>query len=142
MRFAPPAAPHSAEILPDAPMRVMPSLPIGLVYLQRWPELPTQLNAHELLVNRICTLLSNKPRASHLIHLLLRAPKEEVHMALCTLLQSGCVHIGQASTVPGTGAASLRPTAAPRKNSRKPRSPAPAPQPESMLGKLWTKISG
>lgn len=125
-------------------------LAIGLVYLDRWPELPTQLTEREILINSICTLLSNKPRASHLIHLLVRAPKDDVHAALRTLLQTGCVHIGRASTVPGTGSFPLAPQA-----TQMPR-PAPVPSkvassavpsaneseaPPSVLGKLWSRLS-
>jgi hypothetical protein len=40
---------------------------IGLLYLTRWPEQLTQLTERDRLVHRICTLLSSKPRASHLI---------------------------------------------------------------------------
>ena len=120
---------------------------IGLLYLTRWPALPAQLTERDRLVHRICTLLSNKPRASHLIHLLVQAPKDDVHAALRTLLQTGCVHIGRASTVPGTGNFPLAPQA-----------PMPAPVPSkvassalpsanesesspSVLGKLWSRLS-
>lgn len=123
-------------------------LAIGLVYLDRWPDLPTQLTEREVLINNICTVLSKKPRASHLIHLLVHAPKDDVHAALRTLLQTGCVHIGRASTVPGTGSHPL---------TSRPLGPAPAPlnrpsadlQEEAgheasgtgVLGKLWSRIS-
>ena len=147
MPLAAPTTSRSTESSSSAaPSVVQPGLPIGLVYLHRWPELPTQLNEHEMLVNSVCALLSNKPRASHLIHLLLRAPKDDVMAALRTLLQSGCVRIGQASTVPGTGTEASAKSATgttSRKSSRKSRSKASVEtsEPASVLGKLWTKIS-
>lgn len=117
-------------------------LAIGLVYLNHWPDLPAELSGQELLVNRVCTLLSSKPRASHLIHLLLQEPKDDVHAALRGLLQSGCIRIGRASTVPGTGDTGMPPEVlSPRKTARKPRTQVPATEQPGMLGKLWSKIS-
>lgn len=136
---------HQSSVVPGA---LNGGLAIGLVYLNRWPDLPAQLSEHEVLVNRICTLLSNKPRASHLIHLLLRAPRDDVHAALRGLLQSGCVQIGSTSTVPGTGDTPAAMTAS-RSSSRArkgtPRSTRGAPvvqdQLAGVLGKLWSRIS-
>lgn len=125
-------------------------LAIGLVYLDRWPDLPPELTEREVLINGICTLLSNKPRASHLIHLLLQAPKEDVHAALRSLLQSGCIHIGRASTVPGTGSALHKPVlantgqalpASVAASAQRPCADEGAPPSPSVLGKLWSKLS-
>lgn len=149
MSLAAPAD-HSPSKSTAATHQLHNGLAIGLVYLDRWPELPTQLTEREILINSICTLLSNKPRASHLIHLLVQAPKDDVHAALRTLLQTGCVHIGRASTVPGTGNFPLAPQA-----NQMPR-PAPVPSKvassalpsvnesessPSVLGKLWSRLS-
>ena len=146
MSLAAPAD-HSPSKSTAATHQLHSGLAIGLVYLDRWPELPTQLTEREILINSICSLLSNKPRASHLIHLLVQAPKDDVHAALRTLLQTGCVHIGRASTVPGTGNFPLAPQAP---------MPAPVPSkvassalpsaneseaPPSVLGKLWSRLS-
>lgn len=150
-----PAAPADLAPFPPSPA-AHPSqqdLAIGLVYLDRWPALPQQLTDSEILVNRICTLLSKKPRSSHLIHLLLRAPKNEVQIALRMLLQTGCIHIGQASTVPGTGnrplvtaappdtpLASQRTRPAP--SARKAHSAAATPNSlPAVLGKIWQRLS-
>lgn len=71
---------------------------IGLLYLTHWPEQLTQLTERDRLVHRICTLLSSKPRASHLIPPLVQAPKDDVQAALRALLQTGCIHIGRSAT--------------------------------------------
>lgn len=92
----------------------------GLLYLSHWPEQLTQLTERGQLVHRICTLLSSKPRASHLIHLQVQAPKDDVQAALRALLQSGCIHMGRSAT--GSCGAS-RPQAV--------REPAPAATPDA-----------
>ena len=146
MSLAAPAD-HTPSKSTAATHQLHSGLAIGLVYLDRWPELPTQLTEREILINSICTLLSNKPRASHLIHLLVQAPKDDVHAALRTLLQTGCVHIGRASTVPGTGSLPLTthapmpaPTPSTVASSTRP-SANEAESPPSVLGKLWSKLS-
>lgn len=139
MSIAAPADHHSSKS--TAAMHTLHTgLAIGLVYLDRWPDLPSQLSEREVLINKICNELSKKPRASHLIHLLVRAPKDDVQAALRTLLQTGCIHIGRASTVPGTGSQPLY--------AQPPESfPVPAVLQETgaptpgMLGKLWSKLS-
>ncbi|MEG2047674.1 MAG: hypothetical protein RR100_12565, partial [Comamonas sp.] len=138
-------ADHTPSQSTAATHQLHSGLAIGLVYLDRWPELPTQLTEREILINSICTLLSNKPRASHLIHLLVQAPKDDVHAALRTLLQTGCVHIGRASTVPGTGSHPLAtqahmPTPSKVVSSARP-SANEAESPPSVLGKIWSKLS-
>lgn len=115
-------------------------LAIGLVYLDRWPDLPSQLSEREVLINKICNELSKKPRASHLIHLLVRAPKDDVQAALRTLLQTGCIHIGRASTVPGTGVQPMYGQVAENYGAA-PANPADEAPAAGMLGKLWSKLS-
>lgn len=133
--------PHNTK----APPVTHTGLAIGLVYLDRWPDLPSQLSERELLVNRICNELSKKPRASHLIHLLVQAPKDDVQAALRGLLQSGCIHIGQASTVPGTGVpidADFGETTPPHASAGSNMSDDTEDAgPPSMLSKLWSRIS-
>ncbi len=136
---------------------------IGLLYLTRWPEQLTQLTERGQLVHRICTLLSSKPRASHLIHLQVQAPKDDVQAALRALLQSGCIHMGRSATgscsasrpqavrepapaaTPDAAAASAHPsaTAAPV-SSVSPvsaASPTLPASPATRLGKLWSRLS-
>ncbi|MDH1291099.1 hypothetical protein N5C43_07480 [Comamonas terrigena] len=139
---------------------------IGLLYLTRWPALPAQLTERDRLVHRICTLLSSKPRASHLIPPLVQAPKDDVQAALRALLQTGCIHIGRSATescsasrpqavrepapaaTPDAAAASAHPsaTAAPVSSvsSVSPvsaASPTLPASPATRLGKLWSRLS-
>ena len=132
--------PHNTK----SPAVTHTGLAIGLVYLDRWPDLPAQLSERELLINRICNELSKKPRASHLIHLLVQAPKDDVQAALRGLLQSGCIHIGQASTVPGTGVpldTSLQETSSNSLEQKLQNDDADDAGPPSMLSKIWSRIS-
>ncbi|WP_291589147.1 hypothetical protein [Comamonas sp. UBA7528] len=161
-----PAAP--ADTRYPKPARATPPLhreaTIGLLYLTRWPALPAQLTERDRLVHRICTLLSSKPRASHLIHLLVQAPKDDVQAALRTLLQTGCVHIGHSATESGSArrpqatrdrdrnpapaadtdaaVASAHPSvtaaATPSVSATSPTLPA---SPATRLGKLWSRLS-
>ena len=139
---------------------------IGLLYLTRWPEQLTQLTERDRLVHRICTLLSSKPRASHLIPPLVQAPKDDVQAALRALLQTGCILIGRSATEscsasrpqavrepapaasPDAAAASAHPsaTAAPVSSvsSVSPvsaASPTLPASPATRLGKLWSRLS-
>jgi len=138
----------------------------GLLYLSHWPEQLTQLTERGQLVHRICTLLSSKPRASHLIHLQVQAPKDDVQAALRALLQSGCIYIGRSATescsasrpqavrepapaaTQDATAASAQPsvTAAPASSvsAASPALPASPTLPASLatrLGKLWSRLS-
>lgn len=160
-----PAAP--ADTRYPKPARATPPLhreaTIGLLYLTRWPALPAQLTERDRLVHRICTLLSSKPRASHLIHLLVQAPKDDVQAALRTLLQTGCVHIGHSATESGSArrpqavrepapaaspdaaAASAHPSATaaptPSVSAASTASTAMPVSPATRLGKLWSRLS-
>ena len=141
----------------------------GLLYLSHWPEQLTQLTERGQLVHRICTLLSSKPRASHLIPLLVQAPKDDVQAALRALLQSGCIYIGRSATescsasrpqaarepapaaTPDAAAASAHPsaTAAPASSASpvssvsaaSPTLSASPASPATRLGKLWSRLS-
>lgn len=168
MRFAVPADtryPKSARATPLLHREAA----MGLLYLTRWPALPAQLTERDRLVHRLCTLLSSRPRAPHLIHLLVQAPKDDVQAALRTLLQSGCIHIGRTATAPcsasrpqaarasapaatpNEAASSARPSAtiAPLA-AVSPRSPAPPTTPVAPVvpvasitrwGRLWSRLS-
>ncbi len=161
-----PAAP--ADTRYPKPARATPPLhreaTTGLLYLTRWPALPAQLTERDRLVHRICTLLSSKPRASHLIHLLVQAPKDDVQAALRALLQTGCIHIGRSATescsarrpqavrdrdrnpapAADTDAAvasahpSVTAAATPSVSAASPPLPA---SPATRLGKLWSRLS-
>ncbi|MDI9853750.1 hypothetical protein [Comamonas sp. 17RB] len=138
----------------------------GLLYLSHWPEQLTQLTERGQLVHRICTLLSSKPRASHLIHLQVQAPKDDVQAALRALLQSGCIHMGRSATgscsasrpqavreaapaaTPDAAAASALPsvTAAPASSaspvsSVSAASPTLPVSPATRLVRLWSRLS-
>lgn len=135
----------------------------GLLYLSHWPEQLTQLTERGQLVHRICTLLSSKPRASHLIHLLVQAPKDDVQAALRALLQSGCIYIGRSATescsasrphavrepapaaTPDAAAANDHPsvTGAPASSvsAASTASPTLPTSPATRLGKLWSRLS-
>jgi len=137
----------------------------GLLYLSHWPEQLTQQTERDRLVHRICTLLSSKPRASHLIPLLVQAPKDDVQAALRALLQSGCIYIGRSATescsasrpqavrepapaaTPDAAAANDHPsvTAAPASSvapvsSVSAASPTLPASPATRLGKLWSRL--
>lgn len=136
---------------------------IGLLYLSHWPEQLTQLTERDRLVHRICTLLSSKPRASHLIPPLVQAPKDDVQAALRALLQSGCIHIGRSATgscsasrtqavrepapaaSPDAAAASARPSATaaptPSVSAASMASTAMPVSPATRLVRLWSRLS-
>jgi len=136
---------------------------IGLLYLTHWPEQLTQLTERDRLVHRICTLLSSKPRASHLIPPLVQAPKDDVQAALRALLQTGCIHIGRSATgscsasrpqavrepapaaSPDTAAASAHPSATaaptPSVSAASTASTAMPVSPATRLVRLWSRLS-
>ena len=111
----------------------------SLVRLLSWPDLSQLPESKQVLVARICSLLSRKPTAGHLIPRVFGEPEQSVFMAVRDLARGA--HVGVISAALANSDLPVATASAPL---TQPIPLTPEWQPElprrSLVGKLWSKL--